>query len=1144
MEQGTSISTLPVTEFKPSAPVPPSSPPFPCTSASAFTVYIKNLSPTVDSVFLKITCSPYGDVSNVKVNAEGGTLDRLKEAIRRKRPGLLRRGVVLQHDNATPHSANLTQQWLQRYGWEILPHPAHSPDLSPSDFHLFGPLKRHLGGMAFETEDDLISELRNWFDNLDVDFFRVIREDDGTSKGFAFVTFKQTEHAKKAIRMLNGKELDGRILFAGPAIKKATKHHHDPHHYYHYHHLIQQQQQQQTCSHQQIKQPLRHPNRDLSHHAEESQAVIQDILSSKISPHIKIPLVSEVDLEEGCIEEEYTYLNLQKIENKYSESLEQRSSQRFKMDEGSQKGKHRIRYRQHYSSDKAKFLGKRSSSPGRSVPFATSGINKGIDFYNNKFEISSGTRKSFFSASSNNMNQTKQVVSFSQDHPCSFRLPNFPTLRPSATNVEDTLNMHQIYYNQQHQLHYDQNVQTVSQTSNLFQLHKNCYEWQPTIFNIHEIRDRTNPIAQLSLIEAKRCNTFLHKKIRLESRQGSNQKRRRAQSLQPCHEKRVNSSNSFQETKYQCLQPRTGEHPCKRELQDHMNYPFHLQSYSLYCENDKRLLRSETLPKSSWTQTDFQTFSNNEHKQSESFQCHFSQHNLQTCQRKNLESCKSKRNTDCFQELGRIHSRWYDLKVNKHEPNEHQYHHHKKELHTFLSEKESLSKEKQQNGDMPQASEGDFTTVSNSDQNTKGVGANIISENVTCDINYDFFHLQQRMQLAGPVSTGQQSQHNPTSSSNQGSFQVNGAQQGINLYVKHLDEEVDDASLKNMFSKFGEVISAKVMMEGERSRGFGFVCFLRAEDAARATRDMRRNVDDVNKKHLYVAPAQRKEERQAFFREKLKAKRRDVLSTSRKKDTNDGVSSDTIDIQDTSNLGSLNPTLLKNTLNALYRLDIGNIERNHGSRKGSQAKLLYERQNNELNAGSSCSGEKKIRKWCSRFNMPNLLNFDCFNMEKLRTPLIKPTRQGLNVGESFWAEHLEERHAMCNGQNFSYNLQTNRERFSSFKELRDSKNALVVSSGPRKLEPILPLWESQQLNLKEVVANKDDIGERTASRFTYLRSDNVFLPKLAPIGCGLPMSLQRENERNNGNKWRAKADRLPCQNDAEDPTSVGNKPYP
>ncbi|GFS27391.1 histone-lysine N-methyltransferase SETMAR [Elysia marginata] len=65
------------------------------------------------------------------------------------RPGLLRRGIVLQHDNATPHSANLTQQWLQRYGWEILPLPTHNPNIAASDFHLSGPLKRHLGGIAF-----------------------------------------------------------------------------------------------------------------------------------------------------------------------------------------------------------------------------------------------------------------------------------------------------------------------------------------------------------------------------------------------------------------------------------------------------------------------------------------------------------------------------------------------------------------------------------------------------------------------------------------------------------------------------------------------------------------------------------------------------------------------------------------------------------------------------------------------------------------------------------------------------------------------------------------------------------------------------------------------------------------------------------
>ncbi|GFS11041.1 histone-lysine N-methyltransferase SETMAR [Elysia marginata] len=88
----------------------------------------------------------------------GITLDRLRDSIHRKRPGLLRRGVVLQQDNATPHKANLTQQSLQRYGWEILPHPAHSPYLAPSDFLSFGPLKRHLGGMAFETEGDLVDD--------------------------------------------------------------------------------------------------------------------------------------------------------------------------------------------------------------------------------------------------------------------------------------------------------------------------------------------------------------------------------------------------------------------------------------------------------------------------------------------------------------------------------------------------------------------------------------------------------------------------------------------------------------------------------------------------------------------------------------------------------------------------------------------------------------------------------------------------------------------------------------------------------------------------------------------------------------------------------------------------------------------------
>ncbi|GFO40925.1 histone-lysine N-methyltransferase SETMAR [Plakobranchus ocellatus] len=98
-------------------------------------------------------------------------LDRLRHAVRRKRPGLLRSGVVLQHDNTTPHTAKSIKEWLERYKWDIIPHPAHSLDLAPSYFYLFGPQKRHLGGKKFEDEDELIGEVRDWFSKLDKNFF-------------------------------------------------------------------------------------------------------------------------------------------------------------------------------------------------------------------------------------------------------------------------------------------------------------------------------------------------------------------------------------------------------------------------------------------------------------------------------------------------------------------------------------------------------------------------------------------------------------------------------------------------------------------------------------------------------------------------------------------------------------------------------------------------------------------------------------------------------------------------------------------------------------------------------------------------------------------------------------------------------------
>jgi transposase len=45
--------------------------------------------------------------------------------------------AILQNDNATPHTSARTREAIERLGFPLLPHPPYSPDLAPSDFHLF-----------------------------------------------------------------------------------------------------------------------------------------------------------------------------------------------------------------------------------------------------------------------------------------------------------------------------------------------------------------------------------------------------------------------------------------------------------------------------------------------------------------------------------------------------------------------------------------------------------------------------------------------------------------------------------------------------------------------------------------------------------------------------------------------------------------------------------------------------------------------------------------------------------------------------------------------------------------------------------------------------------------------------------------------
>lgn len=88
--------------------------------------------------------------------------------------------------------------------------------------------------------------------------------------------------------------------------------------------------------------------------------------------------------------------------------------------------------------------------------------------------------------------------------------------------------------------------------------------------------------------------------------------------------------------------------------------------------------------------------------------------------------------------------------------------------------------------------------------------------------------------------------------------------QGVNLYVKNLDDGISDEKLREAFAEFGTITSARVMSDDKTSsRGFGFVCFATPEEATKAVTEMNGKV--VGNKPLYVALAQRKDERRAYL---------------------------------------------------------------------------------------------------------------------------------------------------------------------------------------------------------------------------------------------------------------------------------------
>ena len=98
-------------------------------------------------------------------------IKKLREEIKSKRRGIVSSDVSLLDDNASSHKCNIPTTAVQKSGFQVVMHPLYSPDLAPTDYHLFARLKKQLRGVIFHSDEELINAVQHYFDAQPPSFF-------------------------------------------------------------------------------------------------------------------------------------------------------------------------------------------------------------------------------------------------------------------------------------------------------------------------------------------------------------------------------------------------------------------------------------------------------------------------------------------------------------------------------------------------------------------------------------------------------------------------------------------------------------------------------------------------------------------------------------------------------------------------------------------------------------------------------------------------------------------------------------------------------------------------------------------------------------------------------------------------------------
>ena len=107
----------------------------------------------------------------IKAECYLSLLVQLKENFKEKRREKITKWVLFLHDNVPAHWALATQKKLAYLSFQCLDHPPYSPDLAPSDYHLFPGLKKQLKGRHFSSDAKVIAATETWLDGQSSEFF-------------------------------------------------------------------------------------------------------------------------------------------------------------------------------------------------------------------------------------------------------------------------------------------------------------------------------------------------------------------------------------------------------------------------------------------------------------------------------------------------------------------------------------------------------------------------------------------------------------------------------------------------------------------------------------------------------------------------------------------------------------------------------------------------------------------------------------------------------------------------------------------------------------------------------------------------------------------------------------------------------------